>query len=127
MSVLRFRRGTVVSTHDAFAVKDAPTLLEIHGTAASLFGRDVLGNRAFGSVVLRMGGVEEQVDVGPAHDLCVDATSAFATSIARVGSPRCRGADGLQAVAAGEAIAAAARTGTETVVENPWPYKGHNE
>jgi 1,5-anhydro-D-fructose reductase (1,5-anhydro-D-mannitol-forming) len=127
MSVLRFRRGTVVSTHDAFAVKDAPTLLEIHGTAASLFGRDVLGNRAFGSVVLRMGGVEEQVDVGPAHDLYVDTTSAFATSIAGVGSPRCTGVDGLQAVAAAEAIATAARTGTDTAVENSWPCGGHSE
>src|SRR5215213_2757336 len=63
MGVIRFRNGVIAQFHDAFTAPHALTGFEVHGTEGSLYGRDVMTQRAIGSVSLRRGGSEEEVPV----------------------------------------------------------------
>src|SRR5207342_2780826 len=45
MSVLRFSNDVLAQLHDAFTVKHAGNGIEIHGTAGSIVGRDVMSQR----------------------------------------------------------------------------------
>ncbi|WLR97547.1 Gfo/Idh/MocA family protein [Shinella sumterensis] len=110
MGVLRFQNGVVAQFHDGFTTKFAETGLEVHGTEGSLIGRNVMTQRATGSVTLR--------DADGEHDLPLDqanlyetALSAFHAAIAGNGKPSATGEDGIWSLATGLAVAEAARNG----------------
>lgn len=110
MGVLRFQNGVVAQFHDGFTTKFAETGLEVHGTEGSLIGRNVMTQRATGSVTLR--------DADGEHDLPLDqanlyetALSAFHAAIAGKGKPSATGEDGIWSLATGLAVVEAARNG----------------
>lgn len=110
MGVLRFQNGVIAQFHDGFTTKFAETGLEVHGTEGSLIGRNVMTQRAIGSVTLR--------DANGEHDLPLDqanlyetALSAFHAAIAGNGKPSATGEDGIWSLATGLAVVEAARTG----------------
>ncbi|WLS07315.1 Gfo/Idh/MocA family oxidoreductase [Shinella sumterensis] len=110
MGVLRFQNGVVAQFHDGFTTKFAETGLEVHGTEGSLIGRNVMTQRATGSVTLR--------DADGEHDLPLDqanlyetALSAFHAAIAGNGKPSATGEDGIWSLATGLAVVEAARNG----------------
>ncbi|MFD2270793.1 Gfo/Idh/MocA family protein [Undibacterium arcticum] len=53
MAVLRFGNGVLAQLHDAFTVEYAGTGIEIHGSAGSIVGRNVMTQQPIGEVVLR--------------------------------------------------------------------------
>jgi 1,5-anhydro-D-fructose reductase (1,5-anhydro-D-mannitol-forming) len=110
MGVLRFQNGVVAQFHDGFTTKFAETGLEVHGTEGSLIGRNVMTQRATGSVTLH--------DADGEHDLPLDqanlyetALSAFHAAIAGKGKPSATGEDGIWSLATGLAVVEAARNG----------------
>ncbi|WLS03322.1 Gfo/Idh/MocA family protein [Shinella oryzae] len=110
MGVLRFQNGVIAQFHDGFTTKFAETGLEVHGTEGSLIGRNVMTQRATGSVTLR--------DANGEHDLPLDqanlyetALSAFHAAIAGKGKPSATGEDGIWSLATGLAVVEAARSG----------------
>lgn len=110
MGVLRFQNGVIAQFHDGFTTKFAETGLEVHGTEGSLIGRNVMTQRATGSVTLR--------DADGEHDLPLDqanlyetALSAFHAAIAGKGKPSATGEDGIWSLATGLAVVEAARSG----------------
>ncbi|UNK38642.1 Gfo/Idh/MocA family oxidoreductase [Shinella sp. H4-D48] len=110
MGVLRFQNGVIAQFHDGFTTKFAETGLEVHGTEGSLIGRNVMTQRAIGSVTLR--------DANGEHDLPLDqanlyetALSAFHAAVAGNGKPSATGKDGIWSLATGLAVVEAARTG----------------
>ncbi|WP_440984388.1 Gfo/Idh/MocA family protein [Shinella sumterensis] len=110
MGVLRFQNGVIAQFHDGFTTKFAETGLEVHGTEGSLIGRNVMTQRATGSVTLR--------DANGEHDLPLDQTnlyetalSAFHAAIAGKGKPSATGEDGIWSLATGLAVVEAARSG----------------
>ena len=116
MGVLRFRNGVIAQFHDGFTTKFAETGLEVHGTDGSLIGRNVMTQRAAGTVTLR--------DANGEHDLPLDhrnlyeaALSAFHAAVAGKGKPSATGEDGVWSLAAGLAVVEAARTGRAVRIE----------
>ncbi len=116
MGVMRFRNGVIAQFHDGFTTKFAETGLEVHGTEGSLIGRNVMTQRATGTVTLR--------DAGGEHDLPLDhknlyetALSAFHAAVAGNGTPSATGEDGVWSLATGLAVVEAARTGKTVRIE----------
>ena len=116
MGVLRFENGVIAQFHDGFTTKFAETGLEIHGTNGSLIGRNVMTQRATGTVTLR--------DAQGEHDLPLDhqnlyetALSAFHAAVAGKGQPSATGEDGVWSLATGLAVVEAARTGKTVRIE----------
>lgn len=116
MGVLRFENGVIAQFHDGFTTKFAETGLEVHGTDGSLIGRNVMTQRAAGTVTLR--------DASGEHDLPLDhrnlyetALSAFHAAVAGKGRPSATGEDGIWSLATGLAVVEAARTGRTVRIE----------
>lgn len=116
MGVLRFENGVIAQFHDGFTTKFAETGLEVHGTDGSLIGRNVMTQRAAGTVTLR--------DASGEHDLPLDhknlyetALSAFHAAVAGKGRPSATGEDGVWSLATGLAVVEAARTGRTIRIE----------
>ncbi|MCP8894371.1 Gfo/Idh/MocA family oxidoreductase [Shinella daejeonensis] len=116
MGVLRFKSGLIAQFHDGFTTKFAETGLEVHGSEGSLFGRNVMTQRAVGTVTLR--------DAAGEHDLPLDhgnlyeaALSAFHAAVAGKGQPSATGRDGVWSLATGLAVVTAARTGRAVKIE----------
>jgi 1,5-anhydro-D-fructose reductase (1,5-anhydro-D-mannitol-forming) len=116
MGVLRFKSGVIAQFHDGFTTKFAETGLEVHGTEGSLIGRNVMTQRAIGTVTLR--------DAAGEHDLPLDhrnlyetALAAFHAATAGNGTPSATGEDGFWSLAAGLAVVEAARTGRTVEIE----------
>lgn len=116
MGVLRFENGVIAQFHDGFTTKFAETGLEVHGTDGSLIGRNVMTQRAAGTVTLR--------DASGEHDLPLDhknlyetALSAFHAAVAGKGRPSATGEDGIWSLATGLAVVEAARTGRTIRIE----------
>ncbi len=116
MGVLRFENGVIAQFHDGFTTKFAETGLEVHGTDGSLIGRNVMTQRAVGTVTLR--------DAEGEHDLPLDhrnlyetALSTFHAAVAGKGQPSATGEDGVWSLATGLAVVEAARTGKTIRIE----------
>ncbi|MFC3074519.1 Gfo/Idh/MocA family protein [Shinella pollutisoli] len=116
MGVMRFKSGLVAQFHDGFTTGYAETGLEVHGTVGSLVGRNVMTQRATGTVTLR--------DATGEHDLPLDhrnlyetALAAFHAAVAGKGAPAATGEDGVWSLAAGLAVVEAARTGRAVKIE----------
>jgi 1,5-anhydro-D-fructose reductase (1,5-anhydro-D-mannitol-forming) len=110
MGVMRFRNGVIAQFHDAFTAPHASTGFEVHGTEGSLYGRDVMTQRAIGSVSLRRGGSEEDEPINH-ENLYERSVRCFNAAIHGEGEPAATGADGVQSLAVALAVREAAETG----------------
>ena len=110
MGVLRFRNGVIAQFHDGFTTKFAETGLEVHGTEGSLIGRNVMTQRAIGTVTLRDASGEHELPLDQ-RNLYETALSAFHAAIAGKGAPSATGEDGVWSLATGLAVVEAARSG----------------
>lgn len=115
MAVLRFDNGVLAQLHDAFNVPHAGTGLEIHGSAGSIFGRDVMTQRPVGRVLLRTADGEREIDIDP-HNLYEHSLARFNAAVRGEGEPAAGGEDGLRSLAAALAVVEAAATGRSTPV-----------
>ncbi|MDX0508715.1 gfo/Idh/MocA family oxidoreductase [Sinorhizobium medicae] len=116
MGVLRFRSGVIAQFHDAFTTKYAETGLEVHGTAGSLIGRNVMTQRPVGTVVLRNDEGESELPLDH-RNLYETALSAFHSAIEGQGRPSASGEDGVWSLATGLAVVKAAATGAAVEIE----------
>lgn len=116
MGVLRFENGVIAQFHDGFTTKYAETGLEVHGTEGSLIGRNVMSQRAAGTVTLRDANGEQDLPLDH-RNLYETALTAFHAAIAGKGQPSATGEDGVWSLAAGLAVVEAARTGRTVSIE----------
>lgn len=116
MGVLRFRSGVIAQFHDAFTTKYAETGLEVHGTDGSLIGRNVMTQRAVGTVTLRNEEGESELPLDH-RNLYETALAAFHAAIEGNGRPSATGEDGVWSLATGLAVAKAAATGMAVQIE----------
>jgi 1,5-anhydro-D-fructose reductase (1,5-anhydro-D-mannitol-forming) len=116
MGVMKFESGLIAQFHDGFTTKYGETGFEVHGTDGSLIGRNVMTQRAVGSVLLRTANGEEDLPV--AHDnLYETALHAFHNAVAGKGKPSASGEDGIWSLATGLAVIEAARNGSAVTVK----------
>lgn len=115
MAVLRFDNGVIAQLHDAFDVAHAGTGIEILGSAGSVFGRNVMTQRATGSVWLRDAAGEREIALVH-HDLYVAGMRAFAAALRGEGAPAATGEDGVRSLAAALAVADSVRSGRRVAV-----------
>ena len=116
MGVLRFGNGVIAEFHDGFTTKYAETGLEVHGTDGSLIGRNVMSQRAAGTVTLRDANGEQELSLDH-RNLYETALAAFHAAIAGKGQPSATGEDGVWSLATGLAVVEAARTGRTVSIE----------
>ncbi len=116
MGAMRFRSGAIAQFHDSFTTRYAGTGFEVHGTEGSLIGRDVMTQRPIGSVALRTEAGEEQIPLDT-RNLYEVALEAFHAAIAGRGGPAATAEDGIWSLAAGLAVAEAARGGASVRIE----------
>ncbi|MDW9679941.1 1,5-anhydro-D-fructose reductase [Sinorhizobium meliloti] len=116
MGVLRFRSGVIAQFHDTFTTKFAETGLEVHGTAGSLIGRNVMTQRPVGTVVLRNEEGESELPLDH-RNLYETAIAAFHSAIGGNGRPSASGEDGVWSLATGLAVVKAAATGGAVEIE----------
>jgi len=116
MGVMRFKSGLIAQFHDGFTTKHAETGLEVHGTEGSLIGRNVMTQRAAGTVTLR--DAEGEHDLPLDHrDLYETGLAAFHAAVAGKGAPAASGEDGVWSLATGLAVVEAARSGRAVTIE----------
>jgi 1,5-anhydro-D-fructose reductase (1,5-anhydro-D-mannitol-forming) len=116
MGVMRFRSGVLAQFHDGFTTKFAGTGFEVHGTEGSLIARDVMTQRAIGTVTLRTAAGEEQLQLGN-RNLYERALEAFHAAIAGKGQPSATIEDGIWSLATGLATLEAANSGRAVKIE----------
>lgn len=116
MGVLRFKSGLIAQFHDGFTTKFAETGFEVHGTEGSLIGRNVMTQRAIGTVTLRDASGEQELPLDH-HNLYETALTAFHDAVAGKGKPNATGEDGVWSLATGLAVTEAARTGRTVGIE----------
>lgn len=116
MGVMRFKSGLIAQFHDGFTTKYAETGLEVHGSEGSLIGRNVMTQRAVGSVTLRDAAGEHALPLDH-RNLYEAALSAFHAAVAGKGAPAASGEDGVWSLAAGLAVVEAARSGRAVKIE----------
>ena len=115
MAVLRFDNGVLAQLHDAFTVAYGGTGIEVHGSAGSIVGRDVMTQRPVGDVILRDAQGERTLPVVP-HNLYAHSLAAFDAAVRGEGAPAATGDDGVRSLAAALAVVEAARSGRRTAV-----------
>ncbi|MEX8518833.1 MAG: Gfo/Idh/MocA family protein [Leptothrix sp. (in: b-proteobacteria)] len=115
MAVLRFDNGVLAQLHDAFNVAYAGTGIEIHGSAGSIFGRNVMTQHPVGEVLLRDAAGEWAIEL-PQHNLYEHALAAFNRAVQGLGTPAASGDDGVRSLAAALAVLEAVRSGQRTPV-----------
>jgi 1,5-anhydro-D-fructose reductase (1,5-anhydro-D-mannitol-forming) len=118
MAVLRFDNGLVAQLHEAFTVKHAGTGIEIHGTAGSIVGRNVMTQRPVGEVVLRTEDGERAVPVEH-ENLYVRGVAAFCAAMQGQGAPAATAEDGVRSLAVSLAVHEACRTGVAVCIPDP--------
>ena len=116
MGVLRFKSGLLAQFHDAFTSNYAGTGFEVHGTAGSLIGRDVMTQKPVGTVTLRTEAGEAQLAIDPTN-LYERALRNFHAAIAGQGAPSATGEDGVWSLATGLAVRQAAASGCATAID----------
>lgn len=105
--------GVVVVLHDTFAVLHAVSSIEVHGTAGSLLGRDVMNEDRAGELWLAKDGSQERVSLEAWENPYALAVTRFREAVAGRGTPAATGADGLRALAVAVAARTSAREGRQ--------------
>jgi 1,5-anhydro-D-fructose reductase (1,5-anhydro-D-mannitol-forming) len=116
MGVMRFKSGVIAQFHDGFTTKYAETGLEVHGTEGSLIGRNVMTQRAIGTVTLRNADGEQTLPLDT-RNLYETALDAFHHAIAGKGGPSASGEDGVWSLATGLAVVEIARRASTVKIE----------
>jgi 1,5-anhydro-D-fructose reductase (1,5-anhydro-D-mannitol-forming) len=116
MGVMRFESGVIAQFHDGFTTRFADTGFEVHGSAGSLVGRNVMTQKPIGTVTLRNAEGERPLMTGD-RNLYETALEAFDAAVAGKGVPSASAEDGIWSLATGLAVAQAARSGLATKVE----------
>jgi 1,5-anhydro-D-fructose reductase (1,5-anhydro-D-mannitol-forming) len=116
MATLRYERGALAQTHDAFTIGHAPTGLHVLGSAGSIFATGVMVQDPVGTVVLRDADGEREIPVDDRRDLYEISVAGFAAAVAGASAPVVSGLDGLRAVQVALAVREAADTGRRTNV-----------
>lgn len=116
MGVMRFKSGLIAMFHDGFTTKYSDTGFEVHGTEGSLVGRNVMSQKPVGVVTLRTADGESELKLDH-KNLYETGISKFHAAIAGNGKPAASGEDGLWSLAAGLAVAKAAKTGTVQTID----------
>jgi len=116
MGVLRFKNGVIAQFHDGFTTAYAETGFEVHGSEGSLVARNVMTQRAVGTVTLRNADGEQQLPLDP-RNLYETALEAFHAAIAGKGTASATGEDGIWSLATGLAVVEAARTGRTVAIK----------
>jgi 1,5-anhydro-D-fructose reductase (1,5-anhydro-D-mannitol-forming) len=116
MTTIRFSDGVVAQLHDAFTVPFARTGIEVHGSAGSIYARDVMTQRPIGEVVLRTERGEVVVPFEP-ENLYARTIRGFAAAVRGEGQPSCTGEDGLRSLATALAALESVRTGRRVAVQ----------
>ncbi|MDI7861695.1 Gfo/Idh/MocA family oxidoreductase [Rhizobiaceae bacterium n13] len=116
MGVLRFKSGMIAQFHDGFTTRYAETGLEVHGSEGSLIGRNVMTQRAIGTVTLRNADGEQELPLDH-RNLYETALAAFHAAVAGKGKPSATGEDGVWSLATGLAVVEAAKTGHAVRIE----------
>ncbi|WP_457298101.1 Gfo/Idh/MocA family protein [Phyllobacterium sp. P5_D12] len=111
MGVMRFKSGLIALFHDGFTTKYSETGFEVHGTQGSLVGRNVMTQKPIGTVTLRNKDGESELQLDQ-KNLYETGIAKFHAAMAGKGKPAASGEDGLWSLAAGLAVAEAAKTGT---------------
>ena len=117
MAVLRFENGVLAQLHDAFTVEYAGTGIEIHGSAGSIVGRNVMTQHPIGEVILRDSKGEHVIAVEHSN-LYERSAALFNEAIKGNSSPTATGEDGLQGLAAALAVQESSCTGKSVPVAN---------
>ncbi len=115
MAVLRFDNGVLAQLHDAFTVEYAGTGIEIHGSAGSIIGRNVMTQQPIGEVVLRNSKGEQVIAIEHSN-LYERSLAAFNEAIRGTGTPAATGEDGLRSLAGALAVLESARSGHSVAV-----------
>jgi 1,5-anhydro-D-fructose reductase (1,5-anhydro-D-mannitol-forming) len=115
MAIVRFKGGVLAQLHDAFTVPYAPTGLELHGTAGSLFAKDVMTQRPIGEIVLCSAAGTQQIEVEH-RDLYTTAVAQFHRSISTGQDPAATGSDGYRSLVAALSLAQSAESGERVTV-----------
>jgi 1,5-anhydro-D-fructose reductase (1,5-anhydro-D-mannitol-forming) len=116
MGVIRFASGLTAQFHDAFTIKHATTGFEVHGSEASLIGRDCMTQRPIGTVDLVVESGREALKIDRAN-LYERALANFHAAMDGKGHPSASGEDGIWSLAAGLAVAEAAKSGKAVAIE----------
>ncbi|MGH6859304.1 MAG: Gfo/Idh/MocA family protein [Phyllobacterium sp.] len=116
MGVMRFKSGLIALFHDGFTTKYSETGFEVHGTDGSLVGRNVMSQKPVGTVTLRNADGESELQLDH-RNLYETGIARFHAAIAGNGRPPASGEDGLWSLAAGLAVAEAARTGAAQKID----------
>ena len=104
MGVMRFKSGVLAQFHDSFTTAHAHTGLEIHGSEASLFAKDVMTQEAIGTILLKRGEEEGFIELPNAHNLYEHAIQHFHTAMAGQGEPFVTAEDGIKSLAIALAV-----------------------
>ncbi|MCA9863719.1 MAG: Gfo/Idh/MocA family oxidoreductase, partial [Thermomicrobiales bacterium] len=110
MGVMRTAQGCLVQFHDSFTSRHAYTGLEVHGTAGSIYGRNVMTQQPVGTVLLRRDGQDEEIVVSH-ENLYERSVQRFNAAVNGKGEPAATARDGLCSVAVALAVLESARTG----------------
>jgi 1,5-anhydro-D-fructose reductase (1,5-anhydro-D-mannitol-forming) len=116
MGAIRFASGLTAQFHDAFTIKHAGTGFEVHGSEASLIGRDCMTQRPIGTVDLVSAGGAEPLKIDRAN-LYERALANFHAAMDGKGQPSASGTDGIWSLATGLAVAEAATSGKAVAIE----------
>jgi 1,5-anhydro-D-fructose reductase (1,5-anhydro-D-mannitol-forming) len=94
----RLGDSVLFSTHDAFTVEHAVTSFEVHGTEASLIGRNCMTPAPVGTLERLCNGSSEPVDVPEVESLYTPNIRAFVSAVAGDGPPLATGDDGRRSL-----------------------------
>jgi 1,5-anhydro-D-fructose reductase (1,5-anhydro-D-mannitol-forming) len=117
MATMRYADGTLVQTHDAFTIQHAPTGLHVLGSDGAIFATNVMTQDPGGTVVLRDGSGDREIDVGDRRDLYEISVGGFAAALSGAADrPIVTGLAGLQAAQVAIAVRQAADTGNRVAL-----------
>jgi len=115
MSVWRYPSGVLAYTHESFVTPDAGNGIEIHGSAGSLIGENVMTQQPIGTVYLQRDGARTELTVSP-QGLYTAAVADFVSAINEVRAPACDGVAGTKSLAVALAVLDSAQRGQHVKV-----------
>lgn len=115
LTVFRTRCGVLGQFHDVFNTPFNRGAVEVHGTAGSLYGRDVMTQSPSGTVVLRDAAAEHELPLQQ-ENLYVRGLRRFVAAVRGEDAVPCSGRDGLRSLAVALAVLESARSGSAVAV-----------
>jgi 1,5-anhydro-D-fructose reductase (1,5-anhydro-D-mannitol-forming) len=109
MALIRFDDGLLAQLYDSFTVPESGTAIEVHGSAATLLGRNVIANEPVGAVFIRQAGSERELAITSHPSPYVDVLESFADAVHGDGEPIASGEDGLRSLEGALAIIESSR------------------